>query len=90
MAVANAFIWDSARGMRDVKALLEDDFGFDLTDWHLKEAVGVSYDGLTIIGNGINPAGQDEAWIAQVPEPGTLSLLMAGVLLMSRRRHRSV
>lgn len=37
--------------------------------WVLVSAEGVSADGLKIIGNGINPAGQYQAWLATFPEP---------------------
>ena len=48
--------------------------GLNLTGWTLKEAMGISADGLTIVGKGTytNPANEtshDEAWIATIPEP---------------------
>ena len=71
-----AFIWDDANGMRSLKEVLENDFGLDLTGWRLTEATGISDDGLIIVGNGRNPSGEREAWIADLapgPIPGVAS-----------------
>jgi len=81
-----AFIWDSINGMRNLRAVLTNDLGLDLTGWTLQAARGVSGDGLTIVGQGINPVGNIEAWVAQIPEPTTLSLFVLGILLAKRRR----
>jgi hypothetical protein len=52
--------------------------------------LGVSADGRRLVGDGINPNGVDEAWIATIPEPGTGLLVMAGVLgLATARRERA-
>ena len=43
--------------------------------WTLLEASGVSADGRTIVGTGINPDGNREAWMVtldNVPEPSAL------------------
>jgi len=39
--------------------------------WRLVLAESVSADGLRIVGYGTNPAGQDQSWIAILPEPWT-------------------
>ena len=61
-----AFIWDQANGMRELDEVLTA-LGLDLTDWTLAEARGISSDGLTIVGFGINPDGDTEAWMATIP-----------------------
>jgi len=62
--VDDAFIWDPVHGMRLLKDVLVEDYGLDLTGWELQWARGISGDGRTIVGNGVNPSGQVEAWIA--------------------------
>jgi len=81
-----AFIWDSLNGMRSLQVVLTDDLGLNLSGWTLSTALGVSDDGLTIVGRGINPAGFSEAWIAIVPAPGSVTMLALVGLLAVRRR----
>jgi len=75
----SAFIWDPVNGAQDLKDVLVTDFGLDLAGWTLTGATGISDDGFTIVGNGINPDGFNEAWIVVIPEPGSALLLVAGV-----------
>lgn len=85
-----AFIWDQMNGMRDLSIVLRS-LGIDLTGWTLRDAWGVSADGLTIVGNGTNPNGQSEGWIAVIPEPSTGILLGIGLAgLAGAKRHRFV
>lgn len=44
------------------------DLGLNLTGWRLSSASGISADGTVIVGTGYNPASQQEAWRAVVPE----------------------
>ena len=81
----------------DIDSLEQDErglrtgLGLDLTGWELFEARDISGDGLTIVGFGRNPSGDNEAWIAIIPEPGTGVLLMAGLVgLATYRRGRGV
>jgi uncharacterized membrane protein len=65
---ADAFVWDWTHGMRSVKEVLTRQ-GFDLTDWTLEEATGVSDDGRTIVGTGTFHDGSQslpKAWVATV------------------------
>jgi probable HAF family extracellular repeat protein len=81
------FLWDAANGMRSLKDVLQTEYGLDLAGWTLEGGAQFSSDGRTIVGGGINPAGQQEAWIAVVPEPAGGSLLVvAGAGLLARRR----
>jgi probable HAF family extracellular repeat protein len=99
-----AFIWDEQQGLRSVKRVLRKDFGLDLTGWKLHVATDISHDGSTIVGSGINPDGDLEAWIARlpptpatrradsllaIPEPTTLPTLAATATLLSLRRRRT-
>jgi hypothetical protein len=70
---ARAVIWDSEHGLREIKGVLENDYGLDLTGWTLVEANAISRDGTTIVGTGYPPedAGSPnrilEAWLARIP-----------------------
>ena len=61
-----AFLWHEARATRDLRSVLEDDYGLDLTGWRFDGATGVSADGVVIVGAGTNPAGEPEGWIARL------------------------
>ncbi|GAH11700.1 unnamed protein product, partial [marine sediment metagenome] len=59
-----AFIWDDANGMRNLKNVLEDDYGLDLSDWKkFLAATAISDDGKIIVGWGDRLDGPNEAWI---------------------------
>lgn len=89
----DTFIWDKDNGMRSLKSVLEGQHGLDLTGWELDRAIGISDDGMTIVGDGKNPLGAVEGWIATIPEPATFSLLLLGVLALQKRsktpRHKT-
>jgi probable HAF family extracellular repeat protein len=57
-----AIIWDEANGVRRVHDVLVQ-LGVDMTNWDLTEAVGISDDGLTIVGSGEYNR-RSTAWIA--------------------------
>ncbi len=65
----------------------------DLSSWHLSWARDVSADGRVIVGQGVNPDGNLEAWLAVVPEPASLAMclplvVIAGLLAARRRRQQ--
>jgi uncharacterized membrane protein len=93
-ASQRAAIWIAGSGVRDLGDYLLGRGAVGLTGWRLNEATGISADGLTIAGNGINPDGFQEAWIATIPEPSTWTLAVFGAaglaysLLRRRATHR--
>jgi hypothetical protein len=52
--------------MRYLHEVLEQEYGLDLGDWVLTSANAISADGRTIAGEGLNPAGDLEAWVADL------------------------
>ncbi len=66
----DAFIWTPSTGMQELDLVLAA-LGLDLTGWTLGSAT-VSDDGRMLAGNGVNPAGDDEAWVAELPADITL------------------
>jgi len=83
-----AFLWTEENGIRVLQDMLINDYGLgsQLTGWMLSEATGISADGKVITGFGINPGGQTQAWMVQIPEPATLTMLSLGGLAILRRR----
>jgi probable HAF family extracellular repeat protein len=58
---AHAFIWDAVNGMRDLNTLLPS-LGIDIGGWTLSEARGISANGRVIVGTGIDPQTNTQAW----------------------------
>lgn len=86
---SEVFLWDSTNGMRTVVSELAAK-GVNLpAGWTLIDVSGISADGTRIVGYGINPSGQQEAWLAVVPEPGTGVLVLTGLLGIAGQRRRS-
>ena len=85
-SVREAFIWDVAHGMRSLSDVLTSYYGLDLSGWTIERAWDVSADGRAIVGQGINPDGFYEAYIAHIPEPNMLALLIVGVAISTLRR----
>lgn len=85
--IDEAFIWDSVHGMRSLRDVLINDYGMDLAGWKLTWANGISDDGRTIVGEGLNPDGYAEAWVATIPEPATLLLVAGGLATAFLKRH---
>jgi probable HAF family extracellular repeat protein len=65
-----AFIWDPVNGMRPLRDVLVNEFGFDLAGWTLQRAESISEDGTVIVGTGINPQGRQRGWIAKLAGNG--------------------
>jgi probable HAF family extracellular repeat protein len=91
-----AVVWDERHGFRSIARLLEG-AGIDLTGWRLEQARGVSADGLTIVGLGQNPNGQQESWVTvlpasafDVPEPHSLALLAICIVVAMRAWGESI
>jgi probable HAF family extracellular repeat protein len=85
-----AFLWTSDGGMQNLRELLIAGGATGLAGWTLTQASAMSADGSTIVGFGRNPAGNQEAWVASIPEPSTLSLatLAPLALLVTLMRQR--
>ena len=94
LPINDAVIWDAVHGLRELKAVLETDYGIDVGDFLLTSATDISDDGRTIIGNGINLQGQAEGWIVHldpvaVPEPAACALFAIGLTAMPSIFRRS-
>lgn len=60
------FVWDTEHGLRSLQDVLAE-AGADVVGWEIHRGVAISSDGNTIAGNGVNPRGKKEGWIAQFP-----------------------
>lgn len=69
LATAEAFLWERKPGTRLLREVLRTDHGIDVGAWRLDEAFGISADGTTIVGDGKNPDGAQEAWAVRLPTP---------------------
>jgi probable HAF family extracellular repeat protein len=93
---SEAFLWTADSGMQNLRDLLIAVGATELENWGpLYSATGISADGRTIVGQGRNPDGNLEAWIATLPqvssapEPSTFVLAGFGalaVVVFARRR----
>lgn len=65
----NAVLWDgqTATSKGTVAGTLRNTYGVNVGAWRLKTAGCVSADGYTVGGQGINPSGRFEGWIAVMP-----------------------
>ena len=84
--VSGANYWSQSGGMRLLTSVLSD-AGCNFTGWTLQGAVDISADGRTIVGNGLNPLGQQQGWVATIPAPGAVGVgvITLGALCIRRR-----
>jgi probable HAF family extracellular repeat protein len=61
-----AFIWDAEHGMRDLNAVLQEDYGLDLQGLALTDATAISADGTTVAGRTEGNSGY-YGWVAHIP-----------------------
>lgn len=83
-----AFVWTQATGTIPLAEYLSPFLGGAFDGWTLTSADAISADGLTFARVGINPLGQFEGWVAQIPAPSTGVALCLGVIGSARRRRR--
>jgi probable HAF family extracellular repeat protein len=89
-SIERASIWDAQNNRRPIVQVLTD-LGLDLTGWTLSEAWAITDDGRVIAGDGTNPDGQPESWIAVLSDPpadpstlpalGPFAIVLLAVLL---------
>ena len=86
-AGSSAFAWTTNDGRKNLSQYLSD-LGVDVSGWSLEQAEGISYDGSTIVGQGVFN-GTRQAFVAMIPEPSSFSLLLAGglVALILRKKY---
>lgn len=88
--VGGAFIWTQEDGIRLLTDVLTVDYGVGIGDWQvLLSGNDISADGRTIVGYGVNAQGRYEAYVAHIPEPGTLILLFSVTAMSLARRSRN-
>ena len=68
---SKAFIWDEVNGMRNLRSLLVNEYGLNLSGWLLTNAWDIDDDGLIIVGGGLNTAISSitpVAWMVKLPD----------------------
>ena len=93
---SKAFVWTEQGGMQSLQHVLENQFGLAsaLENWSLTDATDISADGRSIVGRGMNPDGNTEAWLVRleqpvfIPEPWSFyAITLAGISILLSRRH---
>ena len=75
-----------ASGWHSIADMLQGQYGLNLGGLMLREAWGISEDGLTIVGRGQDSQGHTRGWVATIPAPGTAVVLMGLCVGAARRR----
>ncbi len=68
-ASSEAFVWTQANGMQSLRGVLIAKGVTGLDDWQLREATSISADGQWVVGSGINPSGDQEAFLTNISTP---------------------
>ncbi len=87
-----AAIWIGSGGVISLKSLLLLQGVQNVSGWHLNQANAVSDDGTVIVGVGLNPDGNDEAWIIdlnEVPEPSSVVLWLLALSCTNAKLFRA-
>jgi uncharacterized membrane protein len=66
---SEAFVWTQGDGMQSLRDVLIAEGTTGLDNWVLREASSISADGQWVVGRGINPSGDQEAFLANISEP---------------------
>lgn len=94
IATNEAFIWTSSGGMQTLLNVLLANGATGLAGWQLNGIESISADGKWVVGLGRNPAGQSEAFLANItpiPIPAAAWLLGSALAgLTALRRHAAV
>ncbi len=64
-----AFVWTQADGMQSLRDMLIANGVTGLDNWVLRNANSISADGEWVVGDGINPSGDQEAFLANISPP---------------------
>lgn len=82
-----AFIMNAGGDAQPLQDVLMDQYDVNLDGWTLNQITDITPDGMTMVGTGLNPEGNLEAFKIVIPAPGSIALLgVAG--LAGRRRRR--
>ncbi len=90
---ADAVVWRNGK-IQILQQMLEEEFGLgnSLSGWKLLSASSISGNGRAITGYGVNPQGNQEAWVVYLPEPSSLTLwslfaMGLGLFLICKRHN---
>ncbi len=67
--IQEAFVWTQANGMQSLRDVLIAKGVTGLDNWVLRNANSISADGEWVVGDGINPSGDQEAFLANISAP---------------------